>query len=780
MTDSTPAETMIDDALNDAAIHARWVHEIKIYEQNSQAWEERGKKILRRFKDVRSPREGKVARYNILWSNIQTLMPALYGARPKADIERRWRDKDDLGRVSSQVLERATGYFLNEQFDNIVKQAVLDRLLPGRGTVWVRYEPHFRDMEVEGNEEVKDEGFQVTDDSETEEHKENETPQEVYDESVAFDYVHWQDFGHTYGRTWDEINAIWRKVYLSRDELKERFQDGDKVPLDYTPHGLKDEKIQDASKKATIYEIWDKHDEKAIWLHKDYPKPLDQRDDPLELTGFWPCPMPLYATLANDDMLPVPDYAEYQDQANELDQLTSRIDSITRSIKVAGVYDASCEGVQRLLAEGTENQLIPVEQWAMFAEKGGMKGVMELMPMQEIAQTLMHLYEARNQVKQDLYEITGMSDIMRGASEASESATAQKIKSQFASLRLSSMQDDVKRFCRDLVKIAGEIIANHFSVDTLKKISGVQLFDGQTKQLVQMAQQGAPVQLPPDIAQMDQEQLQELMIDPTWEEVADLLKSETMRCYKIDIETDSTLKMDQEADKAARIEFLQAVGQFISAAQNVQNPELAPLMAKMLMFGVRGFKVGKELESAFEVTTRKMEKAAENPPQPPPDPEMQRAQADMQIKQAQMQADQQAEAAKLQLETQKAQAELQMEQARMASELELEKARAAAQMQLEQMKMQAQAELDMQKAKLDAETKILVAQINAQASAVQAAQNAESKAADGAEKEKATQDSASMQGALATAITGFQAALENMSKPKQVVRDDNGRVTGIQ
>lgn len=833
----------IANLVSQAKIQKRWVEEIKFYETKAKQWEEKGKKILRRYKDDRSPRDQRTPRFNILWSNIQTLKPALYSRTPKPDIERRFRDKDDLGRISSTVLERSISYFINEQFDGAIECAVIDRLLPGRGTVWVRYEPHFKDAEYDENEEVADEGLEITDDVSTygsgEEQQDgdgykpfaDEAAQEVEDEVICFDYVHWQDFGHTFGRTWAEVDAIWRKVYMTRDELKERFGEeiGKDITLDYSPHDLKDSKEENIEKKATIYEIWCKSDKTVYWIHKDHEKgPLDTQDDPLELSDFYPCPKPLFATLANDECIPVPDYIEYQDQAAELDEITSRIGAITKNIKVAGVYDASAEGIERLLAEGVENTLVPVKQYAALKEKGGLANVYDLMPMQDILQTLLGLYEARDKVKADLYEITGISDILRGASDANETAMAQQIKSQFGTMRLAAMQDDVQRFVRDLIKIGTQIIAEHFSIETIKKICGVELLSQQEKQLVQVRMQALqqyasqqsqlsppnspnqaaslsgppaiPQRLPPlpalspSLQKMDQEDIQEAMDNPSWEEVDALLKNEVSLSYKIDIETDSTIKYDQDAERDARVQFLTASGGFLREAMQNTNPDLAPLLAKMLMFGVRGFKVGKELESAFELAIHKLEKDAKNPQQKP-DPEMMKVQAQMQLDREKMQTDaalrqqdQQADAALVQMKSQAEDKRLQMQ-----AQVDAHQGQVDA--EVEKFKIQLQGQLDMEKSRMDNETKIAVAQIQAKATL----QNTQlSKTMDGSMAVDGEGNAQSMPTTVdllntvmsqlqkafsdntAQVMQSHQALMNTMMREKKIIRDQHGNIVGVQ
>lgn len=823
-----PVDEVEAEDLSSKKALKRWVQEIKYYESRARAWESKGKKIIRRYKDIRSPREAMPARFNILWSNIQTMLPCLYSRTPKPDIERRFRDKDDVGRVTSQVLERSITFFINEEFNSTIKQAILDRLLPGRGTVWVRYEPHFKDVTVDENEEVADDGYQITDDvdsygqtsSEADAGAGAEGYQEVDDEDVCWDYVHWEDFGHTYGRTWDEVDAGWRKVYMSREELVDRFGDqGQDVPLDYSPTDVKDAKIDETIKKATIYEIWCKSEKKAYWLHKDYEQGiLDEQDDPLKLQEFWPFPKPLFATLANDDCLPTPDYSEYQDQAIEVDELTSRIASITKCVKVAGIYDASAEGVQRLLAEGVENQLIPVDQFAMLSEKGGLPGVMALLPMQDILQTLLGLYEARDKVKADLYEITGMSDIIRGASDPDETATAQTIKSRFGSLRLQAQQDDVQRFVRDLVKIGTEIIAGHFGIETIKRISGIKLFSGQEKALitanVQAKQQqasmmghkgGTPMQgqplqasmmppppLPLEIAKIDHEDVAEMMDDPTWEEVDQLLKNEPLLAYKIDIETDSTIKFDEEAEKQARIEFLQATSSFMDKAIQAP-PEMAPLAAKMLQFGIRGFKVGKELESAFDIAIRKLEKKAENS-QPPPNPEMMKVQAQSQLQQQKQQFDMQLEEMRQKSDQQKIAMDGQAEERRLQVQAQVDTNQAKLDAQNELLKQQvekqaadADRQMDQWKAKLESETKLAVAQLQAK---TQLRTTAMSKGNDPAMAESGEDNQLSIADLMSTVINQLKETLDGVtqahvqlanavSKPKQIIRDENGTIVGI-
>lgn len=721
----------------DAGLVAFWSKEIDLYDRKAQDWVKRSGKIIKRYEDEREGGEVNTSRFNILWSNVETLKPAYYARDPKPEVERRYKDSDPVGRVASEVLERSISFAITKAFPEVMRQTVLDLLLPGRGVVWVRYVPHFRDMEIKGSPEVEEDGEEVADDT--------EIPQEVSYEECLTDYVHWKDFGHTVARTWQEVRAVWRIVYLTRDELIKRFgEKGREVPLSYKPEGTP--KDDESMNKGVVYEIWDKTKKEALWICKDAQDgALDRLDDPLGLDGFFPCARPLFSTITNESLIPKPDYVMYQDQAMELDDLTARINSISKSLKVAGVYDSSNDGIQRLLSEGIDNKLIPVDGWAAMAEKGGLQNAIAWLPIEQVANVLISLYEARDKVKNDLYEITGIADIIRGATEALETATAQQIKGQFATLRLSDRQREVQRFARDTIRIIGEVIARHFSMDTIREICGIKLLTQAQKagiqqqmqqqammsmQAQQAGQQAQPPQLPDDIA--------ELMQQPTWEEIETLLRDNAHRNFRIDIETDSTIKLDEDAEKQARLEFLEASGKFIQQMLPMieQVPQAAPLAGEMMMFGVRSFRAGKSLEAAFETFLKEMEKTAKNPP-PKQDPKVLQVQAQSQAKQQEMQMNMQIRQQEIQMEAQQAQAEhayqAQVEQHRNELEAQREAMKQQNAMALEQMKMHMEGAMQQQQAALDAKLDLMIAHIKA-AAQIEAAR-VTAQASDGADAE---------------------------------------------
>jgi len=643
-------------------------------------------KILKRYRDEgRSNNVG--SRFNILWSNVQTAIPAVFSRLPKPDVSRRHRDNDPVGRVAALLLERALEFEVDHYPDYraAMRNSVQDRFLGGRGVAWVRYEPHIK--RIESDAEEPDDGAQVTEDT-------DEAPsEEVEFESSPTDYVHWKDFGHTMARTWEEVTGIWRKVYMGREALVERFGEdwGKKIPLDTKPTEKKDQG-GDTKYEALIYEIWNKANGKALWLSKSLGKIVDEKPDPLQLENFWPCPRPLFATLTTDSLIPVPDFTLYQDQAETLDVLSDRIDGLIRALQVKGVYNAAEPALARLFTEGNNAALLPITNWVAFAEKQGLKGAIDLVDLGPIAMALKEAYAAVEQIKNQIYEITGLADIIRGSTDPNETATAQKLKGNFGSMRLRAMQSDVSQYAAELLQIKGQIIAKHYQPQTLAKIAAAQSLTPEDQAIVPAAIQ--------------------------------LLKSTPLRDFRIEVTADSMIQMDEAQEKEDRMEFLKATSQFLKDAVPAaeQNPQLAPLLLEMMKFGVTGFKVGKQIEGVFDETADQLKKLAANP-QPKPNPEMAKIQATSQAEQQRLQQEGQLKQAEMQMQDQQHQRELQADQAN-----EQFKANLAA--QVEQAKQQAQAAQEQQQEQLEAARSQQDAALKAQVEQHKAELEAQAQAAD--------------------------------------------------
>ena len=744
---------------------------IKIFDK----WEKRGLKVIKRYRDERDAIEMPRMKFNILWSNIQVLFPALYGRQAKPEVSRRYMDQDPVGRLASTMLERVMEYETTQfgDFDAAMSGAVQDRLLPGRGTAWIRYEPVIVNEQPEATETAG----QMEEPTEPQVSGVVEDPTERIDAAHSpIDYVYWSDFLHSPARTWDEVWWVARAVYMTKDEGVERFGDVFKnVSLTSSNTDMDGKNPLTAKmtydKKAMVYEIWNKRTGKVCWIAKGYPQALDERDDPLELEEFFPCPKPLMATTTTGTMIPVPDYCEYEDQAQELDNLTQRIYLLTKACKAVGVFNAEFKELARMFSEGVDNKLFPVTGWAAMSEKGGLKGAIDMMDTSQIIVTLRELYAAREQVKQSIYEIMGISDILRGSSKAQETLGAQQLKANFGSLRLKSSQGEVARFATDIFKLKAQVICKFYPPELIVEMSGVMNTpDGQDPQMLQAAIQ--------------------------------MLSNSTIRDFHIAVEADSLAQIDEQAEKQGAQEAIQAIGLFLREAipMIAQAPETLPMASEMLLFLVRRFRAGRGLESAVERAMKALQDKADAAKQQPPqqNPEMLQMQAEQQAEQMRMQAQAQTEQMKMQAQAQieqgKAQLEMQMHQAKTQAEMQLaqmkaefEVAKQNNEMQIKAREMAGREEYERWKAELDAATKIMVARIGSnpgvdlpvvEAAASQITNELGAPIMDAVNKMVEMHDQmANMHGQT---MQNIGEAMRKMGAPKRVVRGADGMVIGVE
>ena len=699
----------------------KWLNTIGAYDTEFKKWEARSNKIVKRYRDDnRISSTNDSVRFNILWSNVQALTPAVYSKLPTADVRRRFGDNDQVGRVASQLLERAIDFEIEHypDFRSMMTNVVRDRFLGGRGTAWVRYEPHIK------AQNVPDDGLQITEDADDE-----EVPEEIEYERAPSDYVHWKDFGHSIARTWEEVTCVWRWVYMTKESMAERFgeKEAKKIPLDCGAKTLNSyNQTSKEYNRAKICELWDKESGKVYWFSKNSRNIIDEREDPLGLEGFFPCSIPLYSTLTSDSLIPIPDYVLYQDQATELDIISDRIDGLIKALRVRGVYDASQPALQRLLTEGDNNTLIPVDKWMAFSEKGGLQGSIQLLPLEVIAQTLINLYAAHKNVTGQIYEITGISDIIRGQTSASETATAQQIKGQYAGLRLRSLQEEVALFASSIIKLKAQIICKHFQPDTILNYAAASQMSDADKQLIPQAL--------------------ELLENPLYN-------------FRIDIEADSLVQIDENQNKQDRIEFIAAFGGFITQAMPVVQsvPELAPMIIEIMKFGVGGFKQAKSIEGTINSAMEQLKANQQQPKEPQPDPEQMKLQAHTQIEQA-----------KMQLEQAKLQTDIQIEQ--MKAEMST----------TESTNVEA---YNRWKDELEAATKVLIARIGANPGMDLPLIEAQQAASEritlelGDHVTQAMNRMADMQGQTLQSIGGVMQAL---TRPKRIIRGVDGRAAGVE
>jgi hypothetical protein len=303
-------------------------------------------------------------------------------------------------------------------------------------------------------------------------------------------------------------------------------------------------------------------------------------------------------------------------------------------------------------------------------------------PVTDVIVALQGCMEVRRQVIQDVYEITGISDIMRGSTEKDETLGAQQLKSQYGSIRIKDKQGELVRLARDIIRMKAEIMCENVAIQDLMMMAQVDdiptdaAIAQQAQQLQMQAQTqgqqmlGQMQQMPPEqqqqvqqqieqAAQQVQQQLAQLQEEVTVEKIAALFKDQKLRPFVLDIETDSTIQPDENAEKQKRVEFMQALSPLLQ--QGVQAMQLAPQLGKIVAESIRfvtnGFRPGRQMDEAIDELAEEFANY-----QPPPqaatgeDPEAAKMQAQAAMAKAE------ADAKKAESDSALAQAELPMKQ----------------------------------------------------------------------------------------------------------------------
>jgi len=554
-----------------------WHIELNNADKTEEDWRKRGRKVIERYRDERNVDTygmGSEKKFNILWANTETLKGALFAKMAKPDVRRRFPDNNPVTKDIARVLERTLAY-ANDVYNanKPIESALEDYLLPGRGVVWVVYDPVFV-KEMVQMEQINEMGERVI--IEVEEER-------VAEQRCYFDYVHWEDYRENPAKRPEDVSWKARRHLWTRDQLKDKgFSNVEDIPLNWSPDSDEENyEAEEVFKRAEIWEIWDRVKYKRYYVARNYDKILREDDDPYELQDFFPTPTPMIAVRTNDTSVPIPEFTLYQDQAEELDRVTTRISNLIEGLKRRGVYDASVPELSHLANAG-DNDFIPSENFSLLAQKGGLSGVFQQEDISPIGMVLQGLYQQRTQILEIIYEVTGISDLLRGNTKASETATAQQLKAQFGSMRMRKRQEEIERYIRDLFRIKAEIVAEHYEPEVLQAITNIQV----TPEMMQ------------------------------------IMRDDKLREYNIDVETDSTVFADENAEKQTRIEFLQTMGAYLERAISISNanPMLTPIAFQSLRFLVGAWKVGREFEEVIDQTEQQimqqMQQAMQAPPQP--------------------------------------------------------------------------------------------------------------------------------------------------------------------
>ena len=585
---------------------AGWLSRIKSAERAFDTYQDKCDRIDQLFGTLeRLSNSVRDREFQLFWSNMQVMGPATYARPPKPVVTPKFADRRPVYRVASEFLERCASVSFDLSDINSVMLQVRDDLnIAARGAPWVRYESK---ADADGPTEA-----------------------------ICIEHVDRRDFLHEPARKWAEVDWVAKRSWLTRREMRKRFHrtsGNEYQTADFSVQSEDRERgAASHASKAGVWEIWCKSEKRVIWVAPGCEKLLDDDKPHLSVSGFFPCPQPAYATVQRRSLIPIPDVLFYQDQLDEISDLTARIHALGRALQVKGFYQGGGEigeAIETAMAvEDPGKMLVPVSSMAAFG--GGGEPIMWL-PVDMIAQTILSCVELRRQLIDDVYQIIGLSDIQRGSTEAQETLGAQQLKNQNGSARVRDKQNELVRVARDLVRIASEVMVDQFDRKTLIDMAQMDIptdseqkkqvedlkrqakeaFESQMQQAMANPETGM---MPPEAQQQAIQQLQQQIMaeigpqidtiekTPTIDEVMEFLKDNKLRPFVLDIETDSTVFPDEMAEKQSRAEFL---GAFSTAAAAI-TPLLAAgapgakLAGGMIKFALGPYRVGRELEGMVD------------------------------------------------------------------------------------------------------------------------------------------------------------------------------------
>lgn len=651
----------------------RWLKELDLADEQEKEWRSTGEKIWKRYRGHKRRKNS----FNILWSNTETLAPALFNTPPTPDVRRRFRDEDPVGKAVAQLLERCLEFQTDtEGFMSVIKQDVLDAILPGRGVSRIKYVPTLAPVgePVEGKTAEGDEILAW--------------------EQCEVEHVQWDDFRHGPGKTWAEVQWVGFRHRMNKEELQELVKDQPAevqaavaaIPVDNCSDDTidKDQELKTVFGTVEVWELWCKEYRKVKWVTRAWRAGfLKEIDDPLKLNDFYPNPRPLNAIADSASLIPVPLFEQYAEQAEELDRLSARINRIVDALKVRGVYDATMAELGELM-RADDNKLIPMQNVAMWIDKGGIEKAIYWMPIDQAAAVLKVLYENREQCKQVIYELSGIADVRRGNTDPNETLGAQKLKADFGNQRISGLRLEVQRYVRDVIRLMSELISERFQPETLLRMSQLQIpTNAQIEEKVAIAMAQAAQQ-----GQDPQQAVQALGPRPiSMEQVMEVLRDDATRMFKIDVETDSMISATISEDMQGLREVLGGITEFImGVGPAVQSGALpAEAVKEIVMTITRRSKMGSAVEDALEKIKA---------PQPQANPEAAKAQAAAQAEQVKAQSA--AQIAEI-----KASADARIAEVKAAAQQQTDVVRQEAEARQHQMKLDNEAELAALKQQFD-------------------------------------------------------------------------------
>jgi len=664
-------------------------------EQDDKRFRELAEESIEVYEGTKTLDDGS-RRMSIWWAVTQTVLPAYYSNKPEVEVTLKKKVGDDIARVGAITAERNTQYALDEEFDfdKMAHYSLMDYLLVGRGAIRARYDaatqPKVYEYAVfEGESGLVDANGKpykgdpalVTRDERGMLIAREEVP-ELRGQRAYLERIHWRDYREQCARQPSECE--WKAVrgYMSRDEAKRTLGGDIADKLQYTAFPDDNHKRGDSSNlyegKAETWEIWCESTGKVYFFSGAGTEAiLEPAEPPLRFSQFYP-----FATLDQNIRLnstvPLSDYVLLKDQLLEVERLTTRMHAMLAALKFNAAYDSALGAEIEKLFNG-DLKLVPVKFPGYKGEQALARAI-EINPLIEpIIRGLKTIIEAREVALGKIYEQTGSADIVRGMADPNMTATQANVENSRANWRFSFRQKHVTDWFGSAIGKLGEIVCTQYAPEKLYEVANAVEYAGTLEQFIP---------------------------------IAEFLRSDPGRRYRISIKSDSMGAVDEAAEHKERTDLMTSCGAFLGQLDGIiqQHPSLASVAMELMRYTVRTYKGGKDLEPVFMSAVQQIAQEVQQKAQQP-DPGAADAQVKLQIAQMQIQSNEAVAQLKSATDRQIAEMNAQVKLQEISMDAQAAAQQASMQAAIEQQKAENSAAIERIQQEADTQVELIKAQI---------------------------------------------------------------------
>lgn len=459
----------------------------------------------------------------------------------------------------------------------------------------------------------------------------------------------------------------------------------------------KNEQAWDKCQTIKVVEYWDEYSKETLWwaenggefiTPKGYFIPdgdMDDADDVAELAvqngiydlpKFFPTPPPLMMNSPTDEFWPIPEYHQLVDVLDEIHTLFGRMVSTTKAIRARLLFDNNVDGLQAALHEATDGDAfgVPNLGQALAGAGGSLDAVTQYINVAPLIESLGSMYQALDQRLNMLYRLTGTSDLLQGLQQdqsRDRTLGESQLLEKYALNQFAEPQRKMAEFVRDCYELMTEIALKNFKDSSLD------------------------IYLIPATLTEDHKSRYRAAIG---------LLRDNSKHFRIELETDSTIAINENYDKAMRAELVQIMTDSIERVAGIAqgNPALTAITLHALKYLVQGHRQGKmfqaEITAAIDNVIKQTEEAAQNA-----EPQFDAEKAKIELEQSKMTQSAQIEVAKMQQEGQLRTLQMQSQERIESIRLQQEAALTNLQAQIDSFKIQSDSAAAQTQTQLDYE-----------------------------------------------------------------------------